>query len=184
MSLRGSPCIYQGDELGLTQADIAFEQLQDPFGKALWPEFKGRDGCRTPMPWEGAHANGGFSPAAPWLPLAPEHLALAVDAQRGDPDSLLHFYTGLIHWRAKHTVLIHGDMQLLAAHPQVLAYERRMDGQCVLCVFNFSDAPVDWPLPTDHASTRELSDSGLAGAMLTEGVVALQPWGGFFGLSN
>ena len=136
------------------------------------------------MPWDALQANGGFSPAVPWLPLAPEHLALAVDAQRSDPDSLLHFYTGLIHWRAKHTVLIHCDMQLLAAHPQVLAYERRMDGQCVLCVFNFSDAGVDWPLPAEFASARELGGSGLTGATLTQTSVALQPWGGFFGLAT
>jgi alpha-glucosidase len=97
---------------------------------------------------------------------------------------LLHFYTRLIHWRADHPVLVHGDMQLLAAHPQVLAYARRMDGQCVLCVFNFSDTPADWPLPADHAGTRELSGSGLAGATLAEGVVALRPWGGFFGLAT
>ena len=50
-SLRGSVCIYQGEELGLTEADIPFERLQDPYGIAFWPEFKGRDGCRTPMPW-------------------------------------------------------------------------------------------------------------------------------------
>jgi alpha-glucosidase len=184
MSLRGSPCIYQGDELGLTEADIPFEQLQDPYGKAMWPEFKGRDGCRTPMPWEAEQTQGGFSPAQPWLPLPPEHLALAVDAQRADPHSLLNFYTGLIHWRAQHPVLVQGDMQLLPLHPQVLAFERSLAGQCVLCVFNFSDAAVDWPLPPAHYGTHALEGSGLQGALLIEGYVALQPWGGYFGLAR
>jgi alpha-glucosidase len=184
MSLRGSPCIYQGDELGLTQVDITFEQLQDPFGKAMWPEFKGRDGCRTPMPWEAQQAQAGFSSHEPWLPLAPHHRALAVDAQRGDPRSLLNFYAGLIHWRAQHPALVHGDMRLLSLHPQVLAFERSHDGHCVLCVFNFSETAVDWPLPIDHYGTRTLEGSGLDGALLIEGYVALQPWGGYFGLAR
>jgi alpha-glucosidase len=184
MSLRGSPCIYQGDELGLTEADIPFEQLQDPYGKTMWPEFKGRDGCRTPMPWEAQEMQGAFSSAAPWLPLPPQHLALAVDAQRGDPHSLLSFYTGLIHWRAQHPVLVQGDMQLLPLHPQVLAFERSHAGQCVLCVFNFSDVAVDWPLPPAHYGTQALEGSGLQGALLIEGYVALQPWGGYFGLAR
>jgi len=184
MSLRGSPCIYQGDELGLTQVDITFEQLQDPFGKAMWPEFKGRDGCRTPMPWEAQRALGGFSSAESWLPLPPEHLALAVDTQRADPHSLLNFYTGLIHWRVQHPVLVHGAMRLLPLHPQVLAYERGHAGQCVLCVFNFSDTAVDWPLPPEHYGTQALEGSGVEGALLIEGYVALQPWGGYFGLAR
>jgi len=184
MSLRGSPCIYQGDELGLTQVDITFEQLQDPFGKAMWPEFKGRDGCRTPMPWEAQRALGGFSSAESWLPLPPEHLALAVDTQRADPHSLLNFYTGLIHWRAQHPVLVHGAMRLLPLHPQVLAYERSHAGHCVLCVFNFSDTAVDWPLPPEHYGTQALEGSGMEGALLIEGYVALQPWGGYFGLAR
>ena len=184
MGLRGSPCIYQGDELGLTEADIPFEQLQDPYGKAMWPEFKGRDGCRTPMPWEAQQVQGGFSSHEPWLPLPPQHLALAVDAQRGDPHSLLNFYTGLIRWRAQHPVLVQGDMQLLPLHPQVLAFERSHAGQCVLCVFNFSDTAVDWPLPPAHFGNQALEGSGLQGALLIEGYVALQPWGGYFGLAR
>ena len=70
MCLRGSVCIYQGEELGLPEADVAFEDLQDPYGIEFWPEFKGRDGCRTPMVWESSNQNGGFSAAKPWLPVA------------------------------------------------------------------------------------------------------------------
>jgi alpha-glucosidase len=63
-SLRGSVCIYQGEELGLTEADIPFERLQDPYGIAFWPEFKGRDGCRTPMPWMAQEKFGRFLQAS------------------------------------------------------------------------------------------------------------------------
>ena len=67
MCLRGSTCLYQGEELGLPEADIAFEDLQDPYGIEFWPEFKGRDGCRTPMVWQKDNANGGFTTGKPWL---------------------------------------------------------------------------------------------------------------------
>ena len=60
LSLRGAVCLYQGEELGLMEAKIAFEDMQDPYGIRLWPEFKGRDGCRTPMPWQTTELNGGF----------------------------------------------------------------------------------------------------------------------------
>ena len=80
MSLRGSVCLYQGEELGLGEAELNFDDLQDPYGIRFWPEFKGRDGCRTPMVWDDSK-NGGFSSAKPWLPVAKEPLSLAVSAQ-------------------------------------------------------------------------------------------------------
>ena len=84
LSLRGSVCLYQGEEIGQTEAEIAFEDLADPWGKRFWPTIKGRDGCRTPMVWEAEAPNGGFSTAPkPWLPVPAEHLAAAVDRQAG-----------------------------------------------------------------------------------------------------
>jgi alpha-glucosidase len=92
MGLRGTVCLYQGEELGLPEAQVAFEDLQDPYGITMWPEFKGRDGCRTPMPWQAAAPHAGFSSAAKtWLPLDPRHTALAVDQQAG-PNSLLGYF--------------------------------------------------------------------------------------------
>ena len=180
MSLRGSPCIYQGDELGLPEANIAFEDLQDPFGITMWPKFKGRDGCRTPMPWSGSEAQAGFGPAKPWLPVAGEHRALAVDVQSTDSGSLLAFYTRLLQWRRGLPALVKGDMRLLPAHAQVLAFVREFDGQRVLCVFNFSDEAVNWRLPADSATAQPLAGSPLEGAQLSAGELQLQPWGGMF----
>ena len=74
LSLRGSVCLYQGEELGLTEAYVPFEELQDPYGKRFWPKFRGRDGCRTPMPWMADNLYAGFSDAKPWLPVPPEHV--------------------------------------------------------------------------------------------------------------
>ena len=76
-SLRGSVCLYQGEELGLDEADIAFEDLRDPYGVAFWPSFKGRDGCRTPMPWDDSDT-AGFTTGLPWLPIPAEHVSFVL----------------------------------------------------------------------------------------------------------
>ncbi|MDH4449836.1 MAG: alpha-glucosidase family protein [Rhodoferax sp.] len=184
MSLRGSPCIYQGDELGLPEADIAFEDLQDPYGITMWPEFKGRDGCRTPMPWTAGAADLGFSSAPstsrPWLPVATTHRGLTVDAQLRDTGSLLHFYRQLLRWRKGRPSLVSGTLEVLPAHPQVLAYVRRHEGETTLCVFNFSAEAVRWPVPASCAAMQLLKESGLQAATMAAGALELAAWGGAF----
>jgi alpha-glucosidase len=137
------------------------------------------------MPWVSCAPDLGFAPAGkatgkPWLPVAESHRALAVDVQDASPDSLLQFYRHLLHWRKTQPAILHGDMQLLAAHPQVFAFLRVTDAQRVLCVFNFSDQPATYALPTDCKVAQVLSDSGLMGATLTGASVDLAPWGGLF----
>jgi alpha-glucosidase len=135
-SLRGSICTYQGEELGLSEAKIEFEQLQDPFGIAFWPMFKGRDGCRTPMPWSAQSPNGGFSQSTPWLPLAPEHLPLAVDTQEADKQSSLHSYRRFMHWRKQQLALVAGDIQFLHVPEPLLAFVRQYQGQTLVVMVN------------------------------------------------
>ncbi len=114
VTLRGSLCLYQGEELGLPEADVAFEDLQDPYGIQFWPEFKGRDGCRTPMAWVTDNANGGFSGAAKtWLPVDPDHLKRSVAAQDAHSSSMLHHYRRALGLRAAHPALKTGSMQEL-----------------------------------------------------------------------
>ncbi len=182
MSLRGSPCLYQGDELGLPEADVAFEDLKDPYGITMWPEFKGRDGCRTPMPWGAAAADLGFGDARvkPWLPVAEAHRALAVDRQEQDSDSMLSFYRQLLHWRRQQPALVSGEMTLLAAHPQVLAYVRSLGAAQVLCAFNLSDEAVSWSPPPGMTVGGVLPGSGLAGAVIEAIALRFAPWGGVF----
>jgi alpha-glucosidase len=183
MSLRGSPCIYQGDELGLPEAVIAYADLQDPYGITMWPEFKGRDGCRTPMPWSEEAVNLGFSPAPstrPWLPVAESHRHLAVDAQQAQPDSLLAFYRQLLHWRRAQPALVDGTIDLLASDAQVLAYIRSSPTQRLLCLFNFSDRAALWTLPAEFSASSPLTDSGLTGAQRTGSQISFDPWGGAF----
>ena len=184
-SLRGSSCIYQGDELGLPEADIAFEDLQDPYGITMWPEFKGRDGCRTPMPWDAKASDLGFSSqgtaaSKPWLPVAESHRALAVSAQESSADSLLNFYRQLLQWRKSQPAIIQGDLQLLPVTEQVFAFVRAAGAERVLCVFNFSDQAATYALPADLQVAQSLTGSGLSGASVQNGQVALAPWGGLF----
>ncbi|MEY8879702.1 MAG: alpha-glucosidase family protein [Leptothrix sp. (in: b-proteobacteria)] len=182
LSLRGAVCLYQGEELGLPEADIAFEDLQDPYGITMWPEFKGRDGCRTPFPWEAAAPDLGFGSGQhrPWLPLAESHRALAVDAQEADPGALLHHYRRLLRWRRSVPELMHGSLQLLPQHLQVLAYVREHAGSRLLCAFNLSEQPATLALAADQSVAAVLSDSGASGAAPQAGAIRFDPYGVLF----
>jgi alpha-glucosidase len=139
LCLRGTPFLYQGDELGLPHARVPFERLRDPFAIAIYTGDSGRDGARTPMPWTAEPPNGGFSSAAEtWLPTDPRHLALAAAEQEGDPDSMLSFTRTVLALRRSAPALQAGDVRLLDAGPGVLAFERSLDGERVLCAFELA----------------------------------------------
>ncbi|WDR06653.1 alpha glucosidase [Devosia rhodophyticola] len=138
MSLKGSICLYQGEELGLPEADINFEELTDPPGIRFWPEYKGRDGSRTPMPWEKGEAPNGFTTGKPWLPIKANHAQLSVAAQHGDAASMLNFYRQILAWRRLSSALVTGDIEFYDTAEPVLAF-RRTDGEtAMLCLFNLS----------------------------------------------
>ena len=101
MELKGNICIYQGEELGLQETEVQFKDLQDPFGKNFWPEFKGRDGCRTPMPWNSNEINLGFSEKNSWLPVNPDYAIKSVERQQQNPDSMLNYTKKLIEQRKR-----------------------------------------------------------------------------------
>jgi len=158
-ALRGSVCVFQGEELGLGEADVPYEALRDPYGIAFWPAFKGRDGCRTPMPWD-SNERAGFSSGQPWLPVPPQHLALSVEAQERDPTSALHGFRRLLKWRREQPLLICGDIEFVAATDSVLAF-RRFDGpSALLAAFNLSIADASVSLPGLRIG-RALSGHGL-----------------------
>ncbi|MEJ1993170.1 MAG: alpha-amylase family glycosyl hydrolase, partial [Maritimibacter sp.] len=143
MCLRGSACIYQGEELGLPEAELAFDDLQDPYGIQFWPEFKGRDGCRTPMVWERSNAAAGFSSAPrTWLPVPGEHLSRSVEAEEADPASLIHHYRRAIAFRHAHTALQKGAMVDMRADGDVLSFIRRHDDEELFFALNMGDDPV------------------------------------------
>ena len=179
MCLRGSPCLYQGDELGLPEAQVAYEDLQDPYGITMWPEFKGRDGCRTPMPWDAKAADMGFGSGAqkPWLPLTEAYRSLAVSEQDNDPASLLNFYRALLTWRKGQAVLLHGDQALLPVHQQVMAFVRVHEGHQVLCAFNFSDSAASMDLPAHFKSASVLPVPGLNGGNIAGNHMKFEAYG-------
>lgn len=179
LCLRGSSCIYQGDELGLPEAEIGFDDLRDPYGIAMWPQYKGRDGCRTPMPWDSTAPDFGFGSGAlrPWLPLAESHRTLAVDRQEADPRSLLHHYRRLLRWRKGQPALIHGEIELLPEHAQVLAFVRSHRGERMLCAFNLSQSAAQLELRAGDAVDQCLDDSGARGAIVADRVVRFEPFG-------
>ena len=147
LSLKGTACLYQGEELGLTEAYVPFEDLQDPYGKRFWPKFKGRDGCRTPMPWSADRVNGGFSDAKPWLPIAMEHVQGAAEVQDHDPGSMLNFYRSMIGFRKAYPALLKGSYHAVEADDTYLSFIRRHGNVEVFCAFNLSSDPRDVILP-------------------------------------
>jgi alpha-glucosidase len=144
--LRGSVCVFQGEELGLAEAEVPFEALRDPYGIAFWPTFKGRDGCRTPMPWD-ASERAGFSTAEPWLPVPHQHLRLSVEAQERDTSSALHGFRRVLNWRKTVPLLITGDIEFLAATESVLAFRRFDSSSSLLAAFNLSGESASVALP-------------------------------------
>jgi alpha-glucosidase len=174
MCLRGSVCLYQGEELGLPEADVAFEDLQDPYGIEFWPEFKGRDGCRTPMVWEPSNQNGGFTVGRPWLPVASEHLPMSAAAQEDDPTALLHFYRRAISFRGSHPALSVGAHDGVKRDGDVVYFQRIHSKETLLCVFNVSDTPSDLDLPEGRWTT--IGDELGSAHVSADGKLHLGPW--------
>jgi alpha-glucosidase len=177
-SLKGSPCFYQGEELGLPEAEVPFEKLQDPYGKAFWPAFKGRDGCRTPYPWKHDAPQGGFSTAEPWLPVSEAQLPRAFDLQSADPASALNRVRRFLAWRRTQPALRTGSIRFLETPEPVLAFLREAAGQTLLCAFNLGREAASFGLP-GGTSADLLSDSGFT-ARIEQGRVALPPLGAAF----
>jgi alpha-glucosidase len=177
-ALRGTFCIYQGEELGLTEAEVPFGRLTDPYGIAFWPDFKGRDGCRTPLPWTSEAPHGGFSKVEPWLPVAAEHLPKAASIQSQDVNSVLNFYRTFLAWRRDHKALRTGSLRFLKSEERMLAIRRDLDGERIIAVFNLSAEPAEFTLPL---GTRALAGHGLPEVPLEGRTIHLQPWAGFFG---
>ena len=173
-SLRGTVFVYQGEELGLTESVLRLDQLQDPFGKAHWPHGKGRDGCRTPLPWSRQGAAAGFSHGQPWLPLDEAHRALAIDQQDPDPASTLNLTRRALAMRRARTALRLGEFTPLHVDDELLVFVRRHDDDVVLCAFNFSDQAraLAWPA-APRPTALELSAGE---ALMDHASLKLGPW--------
>lgn len=178
LSLRGSACIYQGEELGLPQAALSVDQLRDPYDRAFWPSVAGRDGSRTPMPWTAAAEHGGFSDTEPWLPVIAEHRARAVDRQDNDANSVLNAYRRFLAWRKNHPALRRGDIRFRNTEEPLLAFERRTPGERLVAVFNLDNEPRETAL-ADLSDWRPIEGHGFFSER-TNDVLRLPGFGAFF----
>lgn len=164
-SLRGSVCSYQGEELGLTEANIAFDDIQDPYGITFWPTFKGRDGCRTPMPWLSNQKHAGFSQSsATWLPIAEEHEQQAVDIQEQSTGSVLLAYRKFLHWRKTQPCLLYGEIQFLVSDESKLVFTRHYQGDTLLVIANFAAEKVNYQ---HHGAEKIVSGHGFSDAKVS-----------------
>lgn len=150
MCLRGSACLYQGEELGLPEADVPFERLQDPYGIEFWPEFKGRDGCRTPMVWAAQDEQSGFSSGDPWLPVSDRQAERAVDRMETDAQSMLHHYRRAIALRHAHSALASGAQTDMSQSGPILTFQRQNGVEQVFCAFNLGAESARVKLPEGH----------------------------------
>ncbi|RCK77175.1 MAG: Maltodextrin glucosidase [Anaerolineae bacterium] len=157
LTLRGTPFLYQGEEIGMRDGKIPYAMIQDPPGKRYYPFYKGRDPVRTPIPWDDS-AGGGFTSGKPWLPLNSDYRQVNVAAQRDDPNSVFSFYRKLIWLRKDCPALRRGSFEPLIRRPSDgLAYLRRSEGQTILVALNFFALPatlrLDFDLPAQKWRT-------------------------------
>jgi alpha-glucosidase len=145
LTLRGTPTLYYGDEIGMRQVAIAPDRVRDPFEKNVPGLGLGRDGCRTPMQWNAA-AYAGFSTAPPWLPVADDFSHETVVNLEADSRSILSLYKALIALRRKLPQLVSGDYVPLAAQGDLLLYRRQSDGRAVVVALNLGAEPVSLEL--------------------------------------
>jgi alpha-glucosidase len=173
LTLRGTPVLYQGDEIGLTDVDLAHEEILDPVGLRFWPAYKGRDAERTPVPWTSGR-NGGFTDpgSTPWLRLG-DPVAANVADQRRQPGSVLQFVRDVVAVRRRSSDLLTGSYQSLDSPDGVWMWRR---GAKTVVALNFGDDPTEIALPVTKGEvavgTDRSRDRPVTGAM------TLRPWEG------
>jgi alpha-glucosidase len=145
MALRGTALLYQGEELGLPDVDLLHEEIRDPVGDLYYPFGKGRDGCRTPMPWDPELPQAGFSTGTPWLPIPDYHYPLAVKNQEASRSSVLQFARAAIAFRQNHPAIKTGKITFHESGDALLVFNRSNDEQNILCMFNPGPEEAAWP---------------------------------------
>lgn len=179
-ALRGSICIYQGEELGLEESELSFDDLVDPFGIAFWPNYKGRDGCRTPMAWNTTPSAGFSETTDTWLPIDQQHREQSPVVQSDDPNSVLYFFQELMKLRRNYPALIAGDINQVCDIDDLLVFERFTADQRLFIAINMSGSDKSYAVDKRISAVKEHSDSiALANQFATidsSNVINFKPW--------
>jgi len=180
LTLRGTPTLYYGDELGMSDGLIPVNRIQDPLEKNVPGAGLGRDPCRTPMQWDPS-PNGGFTSGEPWLPIGDDVRTANAQSESMDQTSLLILYRRLIALRKAHPALSIGAYTPVAATGDLLAFVRHTAAEQILVVLNLGqDAqrlklPADWRpgplLSSTHAPSPDMSQQGIVGLRANEGLI-------------
>jgi alpha-glucosidase len=174
LTLRGTPVLYYGDEMGMENVNIPEDEVMDPQGRNMPGKNLSRDPSRTPMQWS-AEKNAGFTGNRPWLRLDERFRSMNVEAQKADPDSILSFYRRLIRFRNKETCLTTGSYEFLYADTKLLAFMRIKESTRFLVILNFTDTPCRFTTDkivlkgeTEISTTREFEGSDIEGEILID----------------
>ncbi|CAH1190712.1 alpha-glucosidase [Paenibacillus sp. JJ-223] len=179
--MQGTPYIYQGEELGMTNVQYAMEDYRDIELLNFYKErmekghserdvmesiyTKGRDNARTPMQWD-ASDNAGFTQGEPWIKVNPNYKHIHAEENLNNLESIFHYYRKLIQLRKDHDVIVYGDYELIFPdHPDVFAYTRTLNGTKILVVCNFQGQQAELPLQEQLAETNQLLISNYSGQM-------------------
>ena len=176
LTLRGTPFLYYGEEIGMKDGRVSRRQLRDPVGKRYWPFHPGRDPARTPMQWSAA-TNAGFSEAEPWLPVNPDYEQVNVEAQQEDQGSLLNWYKALIRLRKREPALQTGRyrrMENLVDEAAVFCYARETERQTIFIALNFRNREQEVALPSAGSWKVLLGDRLIGGHVLEPPRTTLQ----------
>lgn len=160
LTLRGTPTMYYGDEIGIGNVKVPPDAVRDPWALNEPGIDVGRDPQRTPMQWS-SDKHAGFSTAKPWLPLSEDHVSMNVETLKAHPQSILWLYKRLIELRASRPALSVGAFRLLASEDDVLVYERRRGEERLLVALNFSPDERTVAIPPDHDSPSILLSTAL-----------------------
>ena len=185
MTLRGTPIMYYGEEIAMMNNDpLRVEDVLDPIGKLGWPEFKGRDGVRTPMQWDDS-PNAGFSESKPWLTVHPDYKNHNVKVQKQNPDSVYNYYKKIIKLRRNTPALLKGQyVPLNKDDANVLAYIREYEGQRILVAINMSGQSLTTKFDIDSTAKTLLSSGNTTQQIVKLTELKLGPYQSFVGELN
>jgi alpha-glucosidase len=176
LTIKGTPFIYYGEEIGMTNGRVKKNQIVDPLGKRFWPFFKGRDRARTPMQWS-PEKHAGFSIHTPWLPVNDNYLDLNVKVETRDPNSVLNFYKKMISLRNARPALQYGEWNpVMKGEHGILSYFRSLRDENILVILNFRNRPGKMTLSLPGEGIVILSTHRQKGILIKAAEVRLYPY--------